>query len=162
MTAIGAACTGKFVQLLMVEDGLTSAIAVAAVEAGVELPVAPQIVAQNIPAEIAEKSGVARYPSMHVYCAGMKNLLTEKFRRFSGTVQMVAEVRLSQDRVEGLEAQAAVYAEGVTDVLNRSRGDWGQGLFYPGQYEVSIGPVKQGGRHFLQLVRISFELEASR
>ena len=38
-----------------------------------------------------------------MYCEKIVNDLTEKFRTFSGTVQMAIELRHSQDRLEGLQ-----------------------------------------------------------
>ena len=54
-------------------------------------------------------------------------LLTEKFRTFSGKVRTVAEVRVSQDRIEGIEEQLRLYVDAVTQVLDANRGSWGQG-----------------------------------
>ena len=36
----------------------------------------------------------------------------------------------------------------MTKALSASRGDWGDGMFYTGGYEVSFGRVKQGGKNF--------------
>ena len=58
-----------------------------------------------------------------VYSNRVRNLLTEKFRNFSGKVQTVAEVRVSQDRIEGIEDQLRLYVDAVTQVLDaESRG----------------------------------------
>jgi hypothetical protein len=73
----------------------------------------------------------------------------------------VAEVRISQDRIEGLEQQLRLYVDGVTQVLDTNRGSWGQGMFYTGQYEVRFDPVQQGGRNFLQIAKVIFEVDLS-
>src|SRR5260370_26292866 len=91
-----------------------------------------EIVTQNTAAELAEKTAGAKYPAIHVYCGKVSNLLREKFRTFSGEAQMVAEVRVSQDRLDGLEAQTQLFAETVTDALDVQRGDWGDGMFFCG------------------------------
>lgn len=121
-----------------------------------------QILAQNVSFEIAERSSMTKYPAVHVYADRVKNALTEKFRTFSGKVRTVAEVRVSQDRIEGIEDQLKVYAEAVTQVLDANRGDWGQGAFYTGGYEVQFDPVKHGGRNFLQVARVLFEVDLSK
>ena len=62
---------------------------------------------------------------MHVYSDRVRNLLTEKFRTFSGKVRTVAEVRVSQDRIEGIEDQLRLYVDAVTQVLDANRGKLG-------------------------------------
>jgi hypothetical protein len=96
-----------------------------------------------------------------VYCERISNTLREKFRRFSGSARIAVEVRGSLDRLEGLEEQIRFYADAVAQVLDNNRGDWGDGVFYPGGYEVTFGPVKQGGRNYLQTAKASFEVEIS-
>jgi hypothetical protein len=121
-----------------------------------------QIYQQNVAPELAEKSTVVKYPSVYVYCEKYANTLTEKFRSFSGTVQMAVEVRYSQDRLDGLQDSLELYVDSVTDVLDAERGDWGNGLFYAGGYDVALGAVKHGGRNFLQTAKISFQIDVSR
>ena len=75
---------------------------------------------------------------------------------------MAVEVRVSQDRLEGIEGKLQSYAEAVTQVLDRSRGDWSEGMFYTGGYEVAFGPVKRGGKNFVQVAKVAFEVEVSR
>ena len=116
----------------------------------------------NVPAEMAEKSDLVKYPSLNVYCEGIANELHEKFRSFSGKVHMAIEVRYSQDRLEGLQDQLELYLDGAMGVLHACRGDWADGMFYGGEYEVSIGPVKKGGKNFIQTAKITFEIGVSR
>jgi hypothetical protein len=71
------------------------------------------------------------------------------------------EVRSSQDRLEGLERQVQLYVDAVTKVLDGNRGDWGDGFFYGGGYEVVFGPVKRGGKSYLQTARISVDVDVS-
>jgi hypothetical protein len=96
-----------------------------------------------------------------MYCASVKNLQREKFRTFSGEANMVVETRISQDRVDGLETVSQMYVDAVTMVLDQNRGDWGNGVSYNGGYEVNYGPVKHGGRNFLQTAKISFSVDVS-
>jgi hypothetical protein len=120
-----------------------------------------EIVTQNTAAELAEKTAGVKYPAIYVYCGKVANLLREKFRTFSGEAQMVAEVRVSQDRLDGLEAQTQLFAEAVTGALDSKRGDWGDGMFFGGGYEIGYGPVKHGGRNFLQIAKVTFTVEVS-
>ena len=40
-------------------------------------------------------------------------------------------------------------------------GDWGQGMFFAGGYEVAFEPVRHGGKNFLQVAKVSFEVDLS-
>jgi hypothetical protein len=120
-----------------------------------------QISTQNVSVELADRSAEVKYPAVYIYCDKIANLLTEKFRTFSGKAHMVAEVRLSQDRLEGLEKGLQLYVDAITQILEQNRGDWGQGMYYTGGYEVTFGPVKHGGRNYIQIAKITFEVGAS-
>lgn len=74
---------------------------------------------------------------------------------------MTAEVRVSQDRLEGVESQLQLYVDALTQVLDQGRGDLGDGVFYAGGYEVSYSPVKHGGRNFLQTAKVTFTVDIS-
>ncbi len=155
----------KFIDFLAAPDtGVGAAVAGLAADTGIPLaPLPPaHIVNQNIPAAIAEKSQAVKYPVVHVYSDRVRNTLTEKFRTFSGKVRTVAEIRFSQDRVEGIEEQLRLYVDAVTQVLDANRGTWDQGMFFAGPYEVSFDPVQHGGRNFLQIARVTFEVDLSR
>ena len=64
---------------------------------------AANILNQNVSFELSERSLAVKYPVVQVYADRVRNLLTEKFRTFSGKIRTVAEVRVSQDRLEGIE-----------------------------------------------------------
>src|SRR5215467_5488182 len=120
----------KFIEFLATPaTGVGQAVAGLAADSGIPLaPLPPEhIVNQNIPAALAERSQAVKYPVVHVYSDRVRNILTEKFRRFSGKIRTVAEVRFSQDRVEGIEEQLRLYVEAVTQVLDANRGPWGEG-----------------------------------
>jgi hypothetical protein len=120
------------------------------------------VLAQNASVEISEKSGIARYPALLVYCDKMSNTLKEKFRRFSGRAHLVIEVRHTQDRLDSIEANLQVYVDAVCALLDEARGDWGAGSFYTGGYEVSYEPVARGGINFLQRAKVGFDVEVSK
>ena len=121
-----------------------------------------QLVTQNLPVDIADRSTAAKYPCVYVYCDKAVNQLREKFRTFSGTVSMVAEIRASTDRVEQLDAQASLLVDAVTTTLDQNRGDWGAGVFYGGKYEIGFAGIKQGGKNFIQMIKVTFDLDVSR
>jgi hypothetical protein len=164
MAQTASAVTGLFTGFLTdPATGVNSAIATAALDSGVPLSPIPAayIVAQNMAIEIFERAAVVKYPVIQVYSDRVRNLLTEKFRTFSGKVRTVAQISVSQDRIEGIEVQTRLYVDAVTQVLDENRGSWGQGAFYTGGYEVTFDPVKQGGRNFLQVAKVTFKVDLS-
>jgi len=163
MLSIASVATHKLAGILAASNGVPAAVEALTSQQGVTLPQigAQQIVAQNVGPDIAEKSVISKYPLIYVYCSKLVNDLREKFRTFSGDAQMSAEARVSQDRLDGLESNLHVYVDAITSVLDGNRGDWGDGFFYGGGYEVTFSKVKHGGRNFLQTAEISFALEVS-
>jgi hypothetical protein len=129
-------------------------------------PLAPlnsaQVRAQNVAPDIADQSNTMQYPAVNVYCERIVNSLTEKFRSLSGNVQTTVELRHSQDRLDGLQDALENYVDAILQVLNANRGDWGNGMFYYGEYQAVFGAVKHGGRNFQQVAKITFEIGVSR
>jgi hypothetical protein len=160
MTAgIGSAATRKAMERLAagpLEGGLTVG---ALTQAGYE---GAPMRAQNAAADLVERSGTVKYPLVNVYCEKIVNDLREKFRSFSGSVQIAIELRHSQDRLEGMEEALEQQTDAVTKALSASRGDWGDGMFYGGGYEVSFGRTARGGKNFTQVAKVTFEIGVSR
>jgi hypothetical protein len=157
------AATGRVIKLLTSSPGVNTNLETLAQLERMSLPplTDSQIRQQNVAFELSDRSAEVKYPAIYVYCDKLANLLTEKFRAFSGKAHMVVEVRLSQDRIEGLEKVLQLHVEAITQILERNQGDWGQGMYYTGGYEVVFGPVKHGGRNFVQIAKITFEVGAS-
>jgi len=163
MAALGSQATKRAVELLTGEQRLSGEASRIAARDGIELPLlgAEQVWTQNVSSELAERTASVQYPRVYVYCEGLANQLKEKFRGFSGKIYMTAEIRVTHDHLEGVTDQLLGYVEAVTNLLERSRGAWGPGLYYAGGYKVELGAVKQGGKNFLQGAKIRFELDAS-
>lgn len=164
MHGMGRQAAGKVVERLAAPAGLNAQLAELGASqeeppAGID---AGQMTAQNVAMELAERSRQVRYPAVHIYCEKLVNALREKFRTFSGRAEMTVEVRVSQDRLEGMEETLQTYVDAVTRVLDRNRGDWGDGMFYGGGYEAAFGPVKHGGKNFVQVGKVTFQVEVSR
>lgn len=161
---IGSATTFKVIQRINGPNGVNSGLA--ALTQGSPTPASPveatQVRSQNVAADVAERSAAVQYPAVNVYCEKIVNSLKEKFRTFSGSVQMAMELRHSQDRLDGLQDALELYTDALTQVLNGGRGDWGDGMFYGGAYEVSFGPVKKGGKNYIQVAKVTFEIGVSR
>ncbi|MEO7142216.1 MAG: hypothetical protein ABI165_01795 [Bryobacteraceae bacterium] len=164
MAQTGSMVTTKMLGFLTdPASGLNLYVGEISVNAGVNLAMvgAGQISAENVAPEIVEKTAGAVYPALQVYCDKVNNTLKEKFRTFSGKARLVIEARVSQDRLHGIEQQMQLYIDAVTGVLDGNRGDWGQGMFYTGGYEVLYGPVKHGGKNFLQVGKVTLEVDIS-
>jgi len=161
---IGSAATAKVIQMITGTSGVNAGLA-ALTLGSTAAPSAfdmAQVRSQNVAADVAERSTVVQYPVVNVYCEKIVNSLAEKFRTFSGNLEMAIEVRHSQDRLDGLQDTLEIYTDALTQVLNGARGDWGAGMFYGGAYEASFGPVKKGGKNFIQVAKVTFEIGVSR
>jgi len=160
---VGSLTTKKLAGILGASEGVPGAVAALCAMQNVSLPAisVQQIIAQNAAADLSERSTATKYPLIYVYCSKVVNQLREKFRKFSGDAQMVVEARVSQDRLEEMETHVQFYVDAITQVLDNNRGDWGDGVFYGGGYEVTYGGVKHGGRNFIQIAKVSFVLEIS-
>lgn len=119
------------------------------------------IALRNIASDTAERSGDSAYPALCVYCERMVNDLREKFRTFAGTVTLAVDVRVTGDRAEGLDGLLHTYVDGVTEVLDRARGQWQDGVYYPGGYEVAFAAAKKGGKNFLQTAKVRLDVIVS-
>src|SRR5437867_3490711 len=163
MANVGTRATAKFLQLLKTPAGLSENLAAVAELEGVILPPISerQIFIQNVAQEFVERAVEVKYPTLLLYCEKITNDLREKFRTFSGKAHMAIEVRVSQDRIEGLEKTLEIYVDTVTRILDQNRGDWGNGMFYTGGYEAVFGEMKHGGRNFIQTGKIKFEVAVS-
>lgn len=163
MAQIGTIAVQKAAGLLRAPAGLQAGLAAIEQTNGVVLPQIElgQIISQNIPAEVIEKTAGTKYPAFHIYCERLQNTLREKFRQFSGTATLSVDVRVTHDRVEGLDQRLQWYVDALTNVLDSNRGDWANGLFYTGGYTVTYQPVKHGGKNFLQTAKVSFDVQVS-
>jgi hypothetical protein len=163
MAQIGTIAVQKAAGLLRAPTGLQTGLANIAQKNQVVLPLIElaQIIAQNVPAEVIEKSAGTKYPAFHIYCEKLQNTLREKFRQFSGTATLSVDVRVTHDRLEGLDQKLQWYVDALTEVLDGNRGDWDNGLFYTGGYTVTYQPVKHGGKNFLQTAKVSFDVQVS-
>jgi hypothetical protein len=163
MAWVGSTITGQVAQLLNAPQGINACLATLSQAANVSVaPIAPnQLWTQNVSIELAERSSDVKYPAIHVYCEKIVNQLKEKFRVFSGKAVMSIEVRVSQDRLDGLQDQLQVHLDAITQVLDQGRGDWGEGMYYAGGYEAVLGPVKHGGRNFIQTGKVTFDVGVS-
>lgn len=164
MAQIAKSTTKQLLEMLQSPVGMRYSVAALAEQEDIILPAleAAQITGHCVPQEIAERSAALRYPSVYVYCDRVVNDLREKFRMFSGKVHLTIELRQSHDRLEDLESRLQLYVDSVLDVLDRNRGNWENGMFFSGEYEVAFSPVKHGGKNYLKVAKIGFDVNVSR
>ena len=152
----------QLTRILQQDTGLPYSVGAIAIKENMDLGAMlhTPVLRQHIAAEMAERAGV-KYPTLYVYCERVVNHLKEKFRTFSGEAELAVEARVSHDRVEEIEKRLHLYVDAITDVLDRNRGEWQQGMFYTGGYEVQFGPVKHGGKNYLQAAKVKFKVNLS-
>jgi len=161
---LGSAATAKVLSRITGPSGVNAGLAALTLgqSAFAGLVDSSQVRAQNVASQIAEHALEVKYPAVNVYCEKIVNDLKQKFQTFSGRVQMAIEVRQSQDRLEGMEDNLELYVDAAMQMLDGGRGDWGDGMYYAGGYEVAFGPVKQGGKNFMQVAKVTFEIGVNR
>ena len=150
--------------LLRAPTGLANGLTAVCLRSGNELePLkANQIVAQNISADLVERSAGVQYPTYFLYCEKLNNTLREKFRQFSGTATLSVEVCVTHDRLEHIAPSIQLYVDALTETLDANRGDWGDGQFYTGGYQITFSAVKPGGKHYIQVAKATFDLQISK
>ena len=156
MASVVSMTTRAVMDLLTADPGVAGNLAAMWKDANQPVAelVAPRVVAGFAAAGVFDLAQGGKYPQVIVYCEKVRNAMTEKFNHFSGTVDMVLEVRHSQDRLEGLEERTQMYCEAVIATLDDARGDWSNGVYFTGEYEVKFEPAKHGGRNFVQVARV--------
>src|SRR5882672_4431748 len=117
MAQTGSVAVSRVIQILKGDTGLPYSIQAIAELTDTELAPIPscQIHGINVAPEVAERSAGAKYPSVYVFCDRVKNTLKEKFRTFSGQIRVNIEIRVSHDRIEGVERQLQLYIDAITD-----------------------------------------------
>jgi hypothetical protein len=147
---------------LLAGDGVNAALAGIGSRDGVHLPTLSEqsVGIQNVLAEFADENLAVVYPAVYLYCDRMDNQQIEKFAKFSGPVFLVADVRVSQEHLTGLDQQLARYVEAVQAVLGAHFGKWTENVAYGGAHRVQFREIKLGGRNFLQTARVEMEVQA--
>ncbi len=163
MARIGSIAARSLADHLRGRGGLPDRIAELTSASPLEIgPIsAIDILERQVAADLAEKTSGARYPTVQIYCDKLVNDLREKFRTFSGTADLTIEVRVSHEHMENLQSMLHTFIEAVTDILDTKRGRWVPGVFYTGGYTVQFGPIKRGGRNFLQTAKVELTVNIS-
>lgn len=154
----------KLADFLTATDGIEAEVNAVASIAQRAVPAMPasQVFVTTTSIAIADLRQQLGYPRVTVYSTRVKNQQIEKFRSLSGIVSVVAEISATADLVDEVDSYIHFYVEAVSNVLRRNIGDWGDGLFFPGSYDLEMQPPSIGGNGFLQTARVTCELKVSR
>jgi hypothetical protein len=148
--------------LFLASDGLDYEAGLIGARDGVDLArfSDTSVLLQNVASDLAEENVPVLYPAVYLYSERIDNRLVEKFRKFSGTITAVAEIRVSGERFADLEGQLARYVEAVGALLGRNQGSWNDNVAFDGAYEVRFERIRLGGKNFVQSARVEIELQA--
>jgi hypothetical protein len=155
--------TQKLRDRLTAGDALSEIISASAEAAGWSLPTIPsaQVFTSAASQAISDDTLQLTYPRVCIYSTGISNLQAEKFRSFSGQVALTAEVWASADLVTEVDEWIHIYVGSVTEVLRKNIGDWGDGMFYGGAYDVQFQAPKHGGLGFVEVAKLNLTIHAS-
>jgi hypothetical protein len=123
---------------------------------------AAQIILSSASQDMSDRAIQLAYPRICLYGAEIKNAQVEKFRSLSGSLAAVADIWTSGNLISDVDQWIHFYVEAVTNVLRKNIGDWGDGIFFPGAYDVQFQSPKAGGLGFVQVARVTFNLNVSR
>ncbi len=143
--------------------GLSHAIAAVAAATGSSMPPIPQtqVFDADITLAVAEKLHFPTYPCVYVWMEKAVNKQTEFGALFSGTMQVIAQVRVTADKLPGLARITANYGDAIANVLKARAGDWGNGLLFGGAFEQRMYSARAGGRGAVQACSVILDLDAS-
>lgn len=154
----------KVSDLLTTGNALQQQINSVSNSASVNVPLitpAQVVLSSTVPA-MGDKDLQLTYPRICLYAANVKNTQVEKFRSLSGTVSVIAEIWASGDLISQTDQWIHYYVEAMTDILRQNIGDWGDGFFFSGEYDVQLQAPKVGGLGYVELATVTCTLNVSR
>ncbi len=154
----------KLLTLLTNGNALGQQISAIEASCNITLPLitSGQVILSSASPDIGDKNMQLAYPRVCLYSAGVKNTQFEKFRSLSGTVSVIAEIWASANLVNETDQWIHFYVEAVTNVLRQNIGDWGDGIFFSGVYDVQFQAPKAGGIGYVEAATLTCSLNVSR
>lgn len=154
----------KVSELLTNGNALEQQINAVAATSNLTLPAITSrgVVLSSASAEICDKDFQLTYPRICLYSTAVKNTHIEKFRSLSGTVSVTAEVWASANLLQDTDQWIHFYVEAMTNILRQSIGDWGDGIFFSGVYDVQFQPPKVGGFGYVESAKVTCSVNVSR
>ncbi len=164
MSPLTLSAAAKLADILTSNSAFDNALSSLAGSNGVAVPGigAGSILLSSVPSDIGDLAEQYTYPRILVYCSTFENSHIEKFCSISGAASVIAEIWSSGNLVSDPNSWTHFYIEAFTNVIQANIGDWGDGIWYPGTFEVQIQPPKRGGFGFLQMARIHCHLLVGR
>ena len=150
----------KASDLLTSNSALAQELTVLANSVGTSVPTidSAHVVLSSAAGDVGDTDARLGYPRVCLYSSGFRNSQLEKFCSLSGVVSGTADIWASANLVDDTDRWIHYYVAAVTTLLRRSAGDWGDGVFFPGVYDVQFQPPKTGGMGFVQLAKLRFDL----
>jgi hypothetical protein len=154
----------KLLNLLVNGNALSQQISAFENSSQVNLPVisSGQIVLSSANPDIGDKDLQLAYPRISLYSAAVKNTQFEKFRSLSGAISVIAEIWASANLVNQTDQWIHYYVEAMTNILRQNIGDWGDGIFFAGVYDVQFHTPKVGGFGYVEAATLTCSLTVSR
>lgn len=121
-----------------------------------------QIVLSSTSPDIGDKDVQLTYPRVCLFSTGLKNTNADKFRSLSGAASLVIDIWATSAMVTDSDNWIHYYVEAVTNLLSENVGDWGDGVLFPGSYDVQFTTPKAGGLGYVQCARVTVALNVSR
>lgn len=163
MTPLTLLAAQTLSSLLTNANALQQAVENLAMACSVNVPIitSTQVVLSSASADLADMDLQLTYPRICVYSSGLKNTQAEKFRSFSGAITVTTEVFASGNLVSDTDQWIHFYVEGVTQILRQNIGDWGNGMFFSGAYDVQLQAPKAGGFGFIGSAKVACSINVS-
>ncbi len=120
-----------------------------------------QVVLSSASPELGDMNVQLTYPRVCIYSTSVKNTQIEKFRSFSGQVSLAVEIWASANLVTQADEWIHFYVESLGEILQNNIGDWGDGMFYGGTYDVVFQAPKAGGLGFVESAKLTLNLSVS-
>jgi hypothetical protein len=153
----------KLVQLLTANSALANTVQMISAAVGETAPAISnsQIVVTTASADLADKNAQLTYPRVCIYSTQLKNTHAEKFRSFSGSIAVAVDVWFSAPLLDATGSGLHIFVEALTTILRANQGDWGDGFYFSGLYDVQLQAVKQGGFGFVESARVTCVLDVN-
>jgi hypothetical protein len=163
MKPLSLTAVQRLLTKLTTGNALEQAVSAAATEADVNVPAiqSSQVVISSAPANTTDLNLQMTYPRVCISASTSQNTRLEKFRSFSGTITLAAEISASGSFLGDVEQWIHFYVAGMESVLRGNVGDWGDGMFFGGTYDVQFQPPKSGGFGYVQSAKLACQLHVS-
>lgn len=153
----------KLASLLTSDSALQMAVSAIAGQSGAIIPPISnsQIVITSISPDMADKNAQLTYPRVCIYSSQVKNLQVQKFCSFSGSLGITADIWFSASLLPATGTGLHYYIQALSSILQANEGDWGDGVYFSGLYDVALQPAKAGGFGFVELARVTCALDVN-